>query len=85
MNKTIKYIATEIISLAYTITNISDYDIFVRYSGHVNKFDIEIHKQAWTMGTDHLGEKYFNEGDEENLVDILVKLQEIYEEVSTNE
>ena len=37
----------EIMRLGIEITNTTDADIFVNYSGHTNQLDVDIHSSGW--------------------------------------
>jgi hypothetical protein len=48
MNGVVKKLIGEITELAYEITNKTKHDVLVRYSGHVNKIEVDIYMDGYS-------------------------------------
>ena len=81
----------KIVEKALQINSIQKNTVFICYSGHVNEFDIRIHKKGWEAykDPDYKKDVYMNnrtsEQIEKELTEILEELDKIKELSSTNQ
>jgi len=79
----------EITALSVFITNITENEVFTRYSAHVNKFEVEIFMGGWNNDdkSNQCRIEIWLEGDlaEKELISIKEKLETILSEIYTIE
>ena len=79
-----------VMALAFKCNNITDYiqrlsasgkpNIFVRFSGHVNLFEVSIYKRGWyeNAEADHMYSFYLASPDAERKLDEIINLLEVF-------
>lgn len=73
----------DIMRLSIEISKDTKADVFVRYSGHVDWFDVRIYDCGWTEGGvyDYRNSIYLNADEHRTEEDIIDVLEEIYAEL----
>lgn len=72
----------EVVTLCVKITQGSKADVFFEYSGHINRFDVRVYKNAWKEHTDPEHICFFGAMDEKTMTYARDKLLELAKELN---